>query len=349
MFNNGNLSAVIPQGIIPRGKRNHRGEIIPDRVELNDDCMREIMNFLNWNDFLNLCEEKPHISKFHMTMTNKTFYMGQGIINNIHAVNYVHQMKSIEVDYTVPENDLRNLMNFMRMASAVEKLVIRNPPEPLYHVTSKNIKKLTMETSTQQQEWEPIDHLEPIIKQSHQIQELICVNGLLGQQSITHLVHNPISKLTLIDTMMGDSLDFLTYLYLAIDLRHLEILGSLTYNLQSTFFQFQHPCKERLTNLVVELLPGLEPNTYNDLINFTELTQIKIYYRDPHLLERTLTTLTHSNEKLKMIYICENMSAENPLLLTRLKQLDELNFINFKLIFARRKITLTRQAYTFDL
>lgn len=350
MNNNNNLSAIIPQGINPKGKRNHRGEVIPKTVDINDDCMREILDYLNWNEFINLCEGNPHFSRFDVAMTNKTYYMGPGLETNVLARNYVHLMKNMEVNYAVPENELGNIMNFVEGASAVENLIIHNPPGPLYHVTSNVIKKLTMETDTQQQEWDPMDQLEPIIRRSHGIRELTCINGLLGQHSLTHLIHNPVTKLVLIDTMVDDSLNFLTYLYLAIDLKHMEILGGMTFNLQSTFFQYDHPCRSRLTNLTIELISGLGNNAYNNIINFTELIGLKIYYKDPYLLQRVLSTLAQfTNPKLKSIVICENLSSDNPLMLGKLRKYDNQNFQLFTQHFAHLNITLTRQDYIFNL
>lgn len=236
--------------------------------------MYQIMAFLSWNDFITLTRMNPIMASYKGAMSGSTLYMGRGFPFDELALDYLNVVKSVEIDYAVPEHELQDLMGHVEAGTSIEKLVIRNPPNPIDHITSVVIRDLTIETTVEQNEWEAIDHLEPLLQTSQQIRALTCINNYLGKESLRHLLLNPLTKLILIDTEIMDQEYLQNYLTLAVHLRHVTILGDGTYRLQDTFFGTAHSCGERLTSLEIELLTGFSTDPYANIPDFVNLKKI---------------------------------------------------------------------------
>lgn len=337
-------------------KRSASGEILTREIRtikiiLNDDCMIDIIKYLTWNDFFNLCEANICLERYAKHMKGATLYMDEHTRPNQVYINSGPFIKSVQVQFPLPSNTLTTLTRLIESLSNLESLKIREISGNPFPINNNGILNLTIECAPRVDLWDNTDHALPILQHCTKIKTLTFVNGYLKKESIELLSNRPITEIRFVDTHVANHPHFANFLKSTNIMGNLTILGEESYLIQYSILTSTIAFREKLTNLTLQLVDNLASEQYNEIIKFANLENVRVYYRDHYQMKHFYASLLElsTKGKLRTITICDNFYALNPLNMAKLKHADKQIFDTFRDKFAQKSIVLKRRPYIFRI
>lgn len=342
-----NLSVERTLSLTRGQKYDHLDEMIPpkvitEKITLNDDCMIEIFRYLDWEDFINMCEVNPQFANFNYGMSNKRLCMEPNTIINGAIISNTHLIKRIGIEFTHSQ-ECDNIRKTLQNLTEITELSILNVRSEINYISSEKIESLVVQAIPDPTDPLSVDHIEPILELSTEIDILYYYGGQLNQRSLELMSKNPISSLCLRDTNIGDLDQFQIFLADAHELEHLGIIGPNVGYIISNILNMENSFKSRVRYFMIELTEDTPVLEYGDLNTFIKLEEAHAYYGDVEKMELFLGSLaTNHGNKLKHISIHADFSQTSMDDLDNTVREDEEAFQEWRYYFSRRGVSLTR-------
>lgn len=242
----------------------------------------EAFENVTWQTWADFCTANPQFAHLDLEMQNKDLILGLFSPINRALINRFHRVKSVTINSTDISEFYEMAENFKKLTS-IRKLTVANSSYPIFYITSRKIKILRVDVSTNR---EPIDCIEPVLKISRNIEEFSYISGILDIDSMTNLQLNPINKLELVNVGVTNQ-DKLVWLF-----EHLFHLTSLTITgelstvapIQTCFFLNHNTRKEKIKYLELKLYHSLF-ECYTRLGECPKLEHIKLSYNSIACIE----------------------------------------------------------------
>lgn len=291
---------------------------------LNDDCLIEILSYIDWETFFQVTKMIPNVIDHLATYINDILSVNYRDIStkNPKAKVLIHARRiRIEVS-TSPA-----LKNLLRQNEVIRELELGPIFEPINYIQSEKIIKLKAHGLMSNINFNARngDCLTHIFSNNSNIRYFKYLFGFIFERNMINILRNPIETLKLEKVTTHNYISFINFFTHLTELKTLHIINSK--KLQRAFFDNQSEHRDRVENLKFDVFDGTALIKYCNLESCTGLKSIHIFF--------------HTREKIESFFgylkrLCKNSAIEN--ILIEINYTNSFEFLEFEVQMSLEKL-----------